>query len=138
MTHYGIEYISVFGLPPVPFVELAAQLGCSHISTGLSSFAFGVCDYPSFSLCEDDNLRREMVAAMRDTGISISLGEGMTVRPDTDVRNYASDLDIFAELGVTRVNTVSMDPDRIRSFDQFAELAADLPPPSGPIGLLVD
>jgi hypothetical protein len=33
----GIEFLSVFGLPPVEFVNLAADLGCRYISTGLRS-----------------------------------------------------------------------------------------------------
>ena len=123
MNRLGIENISVFGLPPVEFVNLAADLGCQHISTGLTSFDFGVCDYAAFSLRDDAALRREMIAAMRDRGVSISLGEGLTVRTGGDVRNYASDLDIMCELGVDRINTVSMDPDLNRSFDQFGILA---------------
>lgn len=74
MSSLGIENISVFGLPPVQFVNLAADLGCQHMSTGLTSFPFGICDYPAFSLRDDAALRREMIAAMRDRGISISLG----------------------------------------------------------------
>lgn len=123
MNRLGIENISVFGLPPVEFVNLAADLGCQHISTGLTSFDFGVCDYAPFSLRDDAALRREMIAAMRDRGVSISLGEGLTVRTGGDVRHYAGDLDILCELGVDRINTVSMDPDLNRSFDQFGILA---------------
>ena len=123
MTRFGIENISVFGLPPVPFVELAAELDCQHISTGLSSFNFGVCDYAPFSLRDDPQLRRDMIAAMHDRGVSISLGEGLTIRPGVRARDYVGDLDLFHELGVRRINTASMDPDRIRTFDEFAMLA---------------
>ena len=123
MASLGIENISVFGLPPLEFVGLAAELGCQHISTGLTSFDFGVHDYPPFSLRDDPALRREMLAAMADRGISISLGEGLIVRRDADVRDCAGDLDLFCELGTPRINTVSMDPDLDRSLDQFAALA---------------
>lgn len=120
----GIENISVFGLPPVAFVELAADLGCQHISTGLVSFDFGVCDYPPFSLRDDAGLRREMIAAMRDRGVSISLGEGCTIRAGVEAARYAADLDLFAELGCERINTVSMDPDWNRTCDAFAGITA--------------
>ncbi|MBC2669549.1 sugar phosphate isomerase/epimerase family protein [Novosphingobium piscinae] len=123
MTSIGIEAISVFGMPPVDFVALAAELGCQHISTGLTSFDFGVEDHAPYSLRDDARLRRDMIAAMRDTGVSISLGEGCTIRPGVDARDYRADLDLFGELGVQRINTVSMDPDRARTFDQFAVLA---------------
>lgn len=128
MARLGIENISVFGLPPVEFVSLAADLGCQHISTGLTSFPFGIHDYPPFSLREDHALRREMIAAMHDRGVSISLGEGCTIRVGVDAASYQADLDLFVELGTERINTVSMDPDFNRTCDQFsimAELAAE-------------
>jgi sugar phosphate isomerase/epimerase len=128
MARLGIENISVLGLPPVDFVDLAADLGCQHISTGLTSFAFGVCNYAPFSLRDDAVLRREFAAAMRARGISISLGEGCTIRDGVDAASYAADLDLFAELGTERINTVSMDLDFSRTCDQFAilaEMAAD-------------
>lgn len=127
MASLGIENISVFGLPPIDFVNLAADLGCQHISTGLSVFDFGVHDYPAFSLRDDPALRREMIAVMRDREVSISLGEGLLVREGCDVRDLQGDLDVFRELGVGRINTVSMDPDLARTFDEFGiltELAA--------------
>lgn len=123
MTRLGIENISVFGLPPIDFVNLAADLGCQCISTGLTSFDFGICDYPAFSLRDDAALRREMKAAMRDRGIVISLGEGLTIRPGVSAKDYESDLDLMAELGVEVINTVSMEPDLARTFDEFAVLA---------------
>jgi sugar phosphate isomerase/epimerase len=123
MPAIGIENISVFGMRPVEFVRLAADLGCQHISTGLTGFAFGVHDYPMFSLRDDAALRREMIAAMRDTGVSISLGEGCTIREGSHARDFAQDLDLFAELGAPRINTVSMDPDFTRTCDEFAVLA---------------
>ena len=123
MARLGIENISVFGLPPVDFVNLAADLGCQCISTGLTSFDFGVHDYPPFSLREDPALRREMQAAMRDRGIAISLGEGLTIRPGVGARDHEADLDLFCELGVEVINTVSMDPDLGRTFDEFAVMA---------------
>lgn len=119
----GIENISVFGLPPVEFVNLAADLGCQHISTGLTSYPFGIHDYAPFSLREDANLRRQMIAAMKDRGVSISLGEGCTIRPGGEAKSYEADLDLFVELGTERINTVSMDPDFNRTCDQFAEMA---------------
>jgi sugar phosphate isomerase/epimerase len=124
MPPIGIENISVFGLPPVDFVKLAAELGCQHISTGLTSFPFGIHSYPPFSLRDDAALRAEMKAALRDTGVSISLGEGCTIREGIDVEDFARDLDLFAELGTLRINSVSMDPDPGRTRDALAQLAS--------------
>lgn len=122
MNRLGIESISVFGLPPVEFVNLAADLGCAYISATLTPIDINPHGYPKWSLRDDPALRRAMIAALRDRGITISLGEGFSVRPGTDVRQRAPDLDTMCELGVKRINTVSMDPDLNRSFDQFGTL----------------
>jgi sugar phosphate isomerase/epimerase len=129
MERLGIEFLSVFGLPPVDFVCLAADLGCRYISTGLTPYPYDPPTYPPFSLRDNPLLRREMTAAMRDRGVSISLGEGMTVRSGADIRDRSGDLEIMAELGIRRVNTVSLEPDLNRTIDQFgllAETAASL------------
>lgn len=123
MARIGIETISVLGLPPVDFVNLAADLGCQHISTGLTSFDFGAGNYTPFSLRDDAVLRRAFATALRGRGISISLGEGFTIRDGATATSFAADLDLFAELGAERINTVSMDPDFSRTCDQFSILA---------------
>jgi sugar phosphate isomerase/epimerase len=128
MRDLGIEFISVFGLPPVEFVHLAADLGCLYISTGLIGRPLESLGYPAFSLNEDARLRRDLLAAMDDCGVSISLGEGMLITPESDVSERAADLDVMTELGAAQVNTVSFDPDRNRTFDQLAmltEMAAE-------------
>ena len=56
----GIEQLSVFGLPPVDFVDLAATLGCSCISVGLTGMGYNPHGYPAFSLRDDVSMRREM------------------------------------------------------------------------------
>jgi sugar phosphate isomerase/epimerase len=77
--------------------------------------------YPPFSL-KDPSLRREVLAAMDHRGVAISLGDGFLVMPDAEMQSFATDLDTLAELGVPRINVVSLDPDRGRTFDQFAIL----------------
>jgi sugar phosphate isomerase/epimerase len=123
MDELGIEHLSVFGLPPVEFVNLAADLGCRYIATGLTAIPYNPHGYEPFSLRNDTALRRAMLAAMTDRDVSISLGEGFTIRAERDIRELAADIEIMAELGVRRINSVSLDPDRSRSFDQFATLA---------------
>ncbi|MFT3966752.1 MAG: TIM barrel protein [Sphingobium sp.] len=114
---------TVFALPPVEHVRLAADLGCGSISTGLHAFPFNPEGYSQVSLGDDPIARREMIAVMRDLGVVIGLGEGCNIRPGMDMSVYAPDLDILCELGVKLVNAVSLDPDLSRSFDQFARFA---------------
>lgn len=128
MNRLGIETISVFGLPPVEYVNLAADLGCANISTGLSAIDINPHGYSPFDLRTDAALRREMKAALRDCGVSISLAEGLTVRPGIEARDRAAEFDAFAELGAQRINVVSLDPDLGRTIGQFAvsvEMAAE-------------
>src|SRR5579871_1347915 len=125
MSRLGIEQLSAIGLPPVEFVNLTADLGCNCISSGTAGMPNP--DYPPYSLRDDKALRKRMIAAMRDRGVSISLGEGCIIRPGQDIRDYAADMDVMQELGVERINTVSMDPDMSRTLDQlgvFAEMVA--------------
>ncbi|AZG45917.1 sugar phosphate isomerase/epimerase family protein [Gordonia insulae] len=126
MSELGIEYQTVLGLPPVEFVHLAADLDCHHISMKVTGG--GIYHHPAFSMLDDTALRQQFIAALRDRDVTISLGEGFVVRPAYELRDEAAALDVMAELGVTRVNTVTMDPDLPRSFDQFAiftEMASD-------------
>lgn len=126
MNRLGIEQLSVIGLGPVEFVNLAADLGCSCISSGLTSMP-DRNGHIAYSLREDKALRQEMMAVMRDRAVSISLGEGCIIRQGCEMHDYAADMDIMRELGVERLNTVSMDPDMGRTLDQlamFAEMAS--------------
>jgi sugar phosphate isomerase/epimerase len=123
MDRLGIELLSVFGMPPVEFVHLAAELGCRYISTGMTGFPLPQLGQPEFSLKDDPALRRQILAAMDETGVSIALGDGLLILPGVDIGDRAADLDILAELRVPLVNSVSLEPDRQRTFDQFATLA---------------
>ena len=133
MERLGIEPLSVFGLPPVAFVNLAADLGLRYIAInfrlgGLTSLANrsmadGEPGSAPASLRDDPALRRDTVAAMLDRGVSISLGDGFVVREGVDIRDRAGDIALMAELGIPRINTVSFDPDLNRSIDQFGILA---------------
>jgi sugar phosphate isomerase/epimerase len=118
----GIEHQTVFGLPPVEFVHLTADLDCRYIAIGLTGGPYNPHGYEPYSLRDDASLRRKMVTAMQQRGVSISLGEGFVLRPQVEMASFAADLDVMAELGVTRVNTVSMDPDVPRTLDSFGLL----------------
>jgi sugar phosphate isomerase/epimerase len=122
----GIEYQTVLGYPPVEFVHLAADLGCHAISmkarTG-SHNPYNPYGYGEFSFLDNPGLRRQMAAALKDRGVSISLAEGFVVVPGADLSEDRASLDVMWELGASRANAVTLDPDRGRSFDQFAAFA---------------
>jgi sugar phosphate isomerase/epimerase len=126
----GIEFISVFGLPPVEFAKLADALGCGHIGIATTPMArlANPRNYPPWSLRRDRSLRQRLKSALQAHHVSISLGEGFIGMPGVDLRASARDLDVMAELGAHRVNFLSVDPDRAAAFDQcalFAQLAGE-------------
>jgi sugar phosphate isomerase/epimerase len=125
MDRLGIEMLSVFGMPPIEYVNLTADLGCRYITTGMVGFApVKALNYQPFSLRDEPRLRKDLLAVMNDRGVSISLGEGLLIAAGVDVRSYANDLDVMAELHIPRINTVSLEPDRARALDELAALTA--------------
>ncbi|MCV7194956.1 sugar phosphate isomerase/epimerase family protein [Mycobacterium angelicum] len=123
MNQLGIGFLSVFGLPPVKFVDLAADLECRCISMWVRGSALVPLGYPPFSLRDDAALRKDLVAALHHRGVTISLGDGFLVLPNAEAADLCPDLDVLAELGAARINVVSLDPDTSRTFDQFGALA---------------
>jgi len=117
----GIEFISVFGLPPVQFVDLAADLDVRNISLGLAPLDANPHNYPSYSL-SDPALQRDFKAALKARGVTFALAEGFFVLPGRDVGAYAQELDLVAELGAQRINTLALEPDAARLADQLAAL----------------
>jgi sugar phosphate isomerase/epimerase len=122
MDRLGLDLQSAFGMPPVAYVRLAADLGCSHVTTGLGPVPWNPCGFPPWSLREDPALRRETMAVMRDLGVSISVANGFSLKAQTDVRDLAADMDLAAELGASQVGTVGIDRDIARAHDQLAHL----------------
>ena len=119
----GIDYISVVGLHPVEFVKLARRLGCDHIGIGLEPGGDNPHGYAPWSLRSDAGLRRDLKRALADHDVTISIGDGLLGRPDVPAAAVEADLDLFAELGVTTANLVSLDPDRDRASASIAAFA---------------
>jgi hypothetical protein len=123
MNRLGIDGQTVFGMPPIEHIMLASDLECGHISTGLGPVPWKLQRFPQWSLRDNSALRREMTALMRDRGVVFAQGDGCIIRSEFEVRNYASDLDLFAELGALQISTVAMEPDASRAQAQLALLA---------------
>lgn len=125
----GIDSVSVFGLPPIEYLDLAAGLGVSNIGLALEPVQpENPHGYPAWSLRSDAALRRDVIDAFRDTGISFALGEGFLGLPGTDADSFAGDLDLFRELGADRVCLLNLSDDLAEATAltaAFAELAAE-------------
>jgi sugar phosphate isomerase/epimerase len=122
MHQLGIGFLNTFGLPPVECVELTAELGCDYMSAVVQGLPLVPLPYPPYSLKDDVALRKNMLAAMEHLGVRVSLGDGFLVFPNADMADLSADLDVMAELGAPVINTVSLDPDLHRTFDQFGAL----------------
>jgi sugar phosphate isomerase/epimerase len=118
----GLDLMSAFGLPPVDYVNLAADLGCGHVTTGLAPLPWNPCEFPAWSLRDDRELRRGLMAALRARNVIVSVVAGFSLKRNADVRDLAADVDLAAELGARQIATVGMDPDIPRSHDQLATL----------------
>jgi sugar phosphate isomerase/epimerase len=121
MTSLGIGMLSVFALPPVKLIDVAADLGCQYISTVVHGQPLVPLGFRPYSL-KDHALRKALLAAMTHRGVTISLGDGFLVLPGAEMRDFSAYLDALAELGVPWIDTVSLDPDLSRTCDQFATL----------------
>jgi sugar phosphate isomerase/epimerase len=119
MDRLSIDFLTGLGMPPVEYVNLAADLGCKHISLGLAPL-IPTAHFAPWSLHDDATLRRDVAAALRDRGVSIGVGEGLIVFPGVDLKDRARDFDLLREFGASRVVLCSIDPDRSRTLDQFA------------------
>jgi sugar phosphate isomerase/epimerase len=127
-SRVGLEFITALGLNPVRFVEAAGQLGCRHIGLALEPIVTCSGIESGWSLRQNATLRRDLAAALQDHGVSISIAEGFIAMPGTGLASSTdADLALFAHLGATCANLVSVEPDEGRAFDQcarFAEMAA--------------
>lgn len=124
MNRLGIERLSVFDMPPVEFVQLAADLGCGWVGMGLSPS--GRCNphgYQHWSLRNNAALRGETRAALSDLNVRIGIIEGFAVVPGQDPHTFERDLDLVLELGANRINAVSLDKDLQRTIEGFAVFA---------------
>lgn len=143
---FGIEFISILGLEPSRFVELAAKLGCRRIGMAPSPVTGPIGDDASWTLRDDPARVRSLKQALADHGVRVSLGEGFVILPGRDIAAAEADFDLMAELGAERLNICAMDGDPARNLDQFAAFAAlaaarDLPVtveflPATPVGSL--
>ena len=123
MDRIGIEFISVFGLDPVAFVELTARLGCRYLGLAPAPIVGNPHGYPAWSLRENPSLQRDTLAALADHDVRISVGEGFLIRPGAEIADCAADLDLMARLGAMRVNVTSIESDPARNRDQFSSFA---------------
>lgn len=125
MRNLGLEFLGVFGLSPVELVHLAADLGCEFIGTVPAPIEYNPEGFAPWSLIGDAALQRDLKSALAERGVALQLGDGNAFLPGQSAHEaLAPHLDLYAELGVRRVNSISFEPDLSRTRDEFAQFAA--------------
>lgn len=124
MDRLALEFISALGMPPVAYVELAARLGIGRIGMAPTPIAANPHGYPAWDLRTDPGLLQATKAALAAESVTLSLGEGFLIMPGLEINDARPTMDVMAELGAPMVNTIVMEPDRVRAFDQFAAYSA--------------
>ena len=118
----GLDFISALGMPPVDYIRMAAKLGFAEVSLAPRPITANPHGYPAWSLPEDAALVREVKAALADTGLRVSSGEGCFLMEQLPADTHAATLDIFADLGTRMVSVVVLDPETSRGMEQAARL----------------
>jgi len=123
----GIEHLTVSGMPPAEFVELAARADLQSVSlwSALADNPFG---FAPWSLIDDAALRRAVRERLAATGIRLALGEAWVLRQGVDASGSKPMIEAFADLGCRAINMVSFETDRAREIEQahkFAELVSE-------------
>ena len=117
----SLAALTVLELSPVEMVRCAAAAGYSHVGLRLLP---ATPDEPVWDMVGDTALVREVAAALGDTGVRVLDVEILRLKPESDVRDYASMLETGARLGAQHVLVAGNDPDETRLAANLAALCA--------------
>jgi sugar phosphate isomerase/epimerase len=123
MNRLGLEYLTLLGVRPDAFVRIAAEAGCAHVALMPALPDFAPSGSQPWSLLDDPVLRRETKAALADTGVSLALMDGLALFPHSTADSHRRTIEVAAELGTTRLNTISAVEWR-RTLDETGPLVA--------------
>jgi sugar phosphate isomerase/epimerase len=112
---YSLAFLTVADLAPPQAVEVAAKAGYDHL--GLRLLPSGT-DGP-YAILTDTALRRETLAAIKDTGVTVADIEIIKIDPDFRPQDTEAFLAAGAELGAKNILTAGYDPDESRMIDNY-------------------
>jgi sugar phosphate isomerase/epimerase len=130
MHRLSLGNINAVGLTTPEIIYLAAELGCEGVTinpgiidanqirpSGSAPIDIGG---PVSRLDNDPAMRRATAQALADTGVTIDMMEPIGLLPDFSFEANKIQLEIFAELGASRVNIAAIDDDQARMEDNLA------------------
>lgn len=116
---FSLASLTVLELSPPDMVEVAARAGYSHVGLRLVP---ATPEEHHFALVADQELRRQTLARLRDTGIRVLDVEILRLKPETVVADFEKILAVGAEFGASELLVAGNDPDERRLTQHFAEL----------------
>jgi sugar phosphate isomerase/epimerase len=123
----SLSALTVLELTPPQMVECAAQAGYDFVGLRLLPATDTEVRH---EIVGATPLRRETLAALKDTGIGVLDAEILRLKPDTNVADYEPMLETAAALGARYVLVAGNDPDEARTAERLAALC-DLAKPYG-------
>jgi sugar phosphate isomerase/epimerase len=121
MRTISLDHLTVLGVSPSQFVDIAAELGydaIGPIATVTPGFPL-----PIVPLRHGDAQTLAMAARLAATGVRVNNVDGFPLMADSRVESMQHWLDVAAELGARNVVTLLFDPDPGRGLDNFCKLA---------------
>lgn len=121
MTHpISLSFLTVFDVGPVEAIKIAGEIGYDAVGLRLlPAAASGEGDYP---LLTDNNVLREVKAALKDTGVTVADIEIVRLKEQTDIASFTHFFERGAELGAKHVLVAGDDADHSRLTAKFASL----------------
>lgn len=121
MRSLCLDHLSLYDIPALELIKIAAQLDCDAVSLFVTPGHLG----PYLDLTTDGAAKAEVVAALRDTGLSVSLVEPFILDENPDWNLLERSVALASELGGV-VNGLCFDKEPARlqsSFGRLADLA---------------
>ncbi len=117
----SLAHLTVLGLAPPAMIRLAAR--CGYDAVGLRLIAV-TPETPGYDLARDAPLRRETLAALRNTGLRVQDVEFVRLSPAFDAAALEPFLEAAALLGARHVICAPYDPDLARLAANLAAFGA--------------
>ncbi len=116
----SLDHLTVFELTPPEVVHCAASAGYSHVGLRLKpAAATGEAQHP---IVGDTPMRRETLAALRDTGIEVLDWGVLRLKADTVVAAFEPWLETAVAFGCRNALVNGDEPDDARLIDLFGSL----------------
>lgn len=116
----SLDHLTVFELTPPEVVRCAAAAGYGHVGLRLKpAAASGEAQHP---IVGDTPMRRETLAALRDTGVEVLDWGVLRLKAETVVADFEPWLETAVVLGTHNALVNGDEPDDARMTDLFGQL----------------